>query len=106
MSTEHYLTVKELQAKLKISRAGVYRLMDQGLPFVTVGYHRRFLLRQAEAFLRKDMVEPGDYRCLVCQWVGHIEQRRYRYGMHCPNCQTMVPPMVRVDGEGAEEQTR
>lgn len=99
--TEHYLTVSELRAMLKISRAGIYRLMAKGLPYLTVGHRRRFLLRQAEAFLRKDVVEPGEYRCGVCQWAGQIAERRYRYGMHCPKCQTVVPPLVRVHGETA-----
>lgn len=98
MTTENYLTVKELQAKLAVSRATLYRLMAKGLPSVTVGQGRRFLWRAVESFLRKDVLTSGDYRCLVCQWVGHVEQPRYRCRMYCPNCQTMVPPMVRVDG--------
>ena len=103
--TEHYINLKDLQAKLHVSRATVYRLMSQGLPFVTVGQHRRFLWRAVESFLRKDRLTPGDYRCLVCQWVGHVPESRSHYSIHCPNCQTVAPPMVRVDGEGAE-QTR
>lgn len=99
--TEHYLTVSELRAMLKISRAGIYRLMAKGLPFVTVGEHRRFLWRQVESWVRKDVLQPGDYRCSVCQWVGHVEQRRSHYSIHCPGCQTVAPPMVRVQGETA-----
>lgn len=101
MSAENYLTVNELKAKLGISRASLYRLMAKGLPFVTVGHHRRFLVRQVESWVRKDVLTPGDYRCAVCQWTGHIEQRRYRYGVHCPNCLTVVPPMQCVQGETA-----
>jgi len=101
MTTEHYLTIGELQATLKVSRASLYRLMAKGLPFVTVGQHRRFLLRQVESWVRKDRLEPGDYRCLVCQWVGHVEQPRAHYSIHCPHCQTVAPPMQRVQGETA-----
>ena len=102
MTTEHYLTVTELRAKLKVSRATVYRLLARGLPSVTVGQGRRFLWRAVESFLRKDVLEPGDYRCLVCQWTGHVTQPSYHYLMRCPNCQTVVPPMVRLDGAMAE----
>lgn len=101
MSMEHYLAVREVQAKLKVSRATVYRLMSQGLPFVTVGQHRRFLLRQVESWVRKDWLTPGDYRCLVCQWTGHVEHPRYHYSIHCPGCQAVAPPMVMVQGETA-----
>lgn len=96
--TAHYLTVKELQAKLAISRATLYRLMAKGLPSVTVGQGRRFLWRQVDSWVRKDVLTPGDYRCLVCQWVGHVAVSRYHYSIHCPHCQTVAPPMVRTDG--------
>lgn len=98
---DEYLTVNQLSGKLNLSRATIYRLMDQGLPSLRIGHARRFLSRAVEAFMRGDRLEPGDYRCLVCQWVGHVAQRRYRYGVHCPNCLTVVPPMVRVHGETA-----
>ena len=97
MTPEHYLTVNELQTTLKVSRATVYRLMAKRLPFVTVGHHRRFLVRQVESWVRKDVLTPGDYRCLVCQWTGRVEQSRSHYSIHCPNCQTVAPAMVRID---------
>lgn len=72
MTTEHYLTVTELRAKLKVSRATLYRLMAQGLPSVKLRHARRFLWRAVEAFVQKALLEPGDYRCGVCQWAGNL----------------------------------
>src|SRR3972149_10318503 len=95
---DEYLTVTQLSAKLNLSRATIYRLIGHGLPSVKLRNARRFLARAVEAFMRNDVLQPGDYRCLVCQWIGHVAQPSYPYLMHCPNCQTVVPPMVRVDG--------
>lgn len=99
---DEYLTVTQLAEKLNLSRATIYRLLGQGLPSVKLGTARRFLCRAVEAFLRKDVLQPGDYRCLVCQWVGHVPQPRYHYPMYCPNCQTVAPPMVRMDAGEAQ----
>lgn len=83
--TEHYLTVSELRAMLKISRAGIYRLMDQGLPSVSVGHSRRFLWPAVEAWLETQeaprgqppsqldgVLLPGHYRCHDCGGVNRI----------------------------------
>ena len=94
---DDYVTVTQLQAKLNLSRATIYRLMARGLPSVTIGQGRRFLWRQVDSWIRGDVVTPGDYRCLVCEWVGHITAPRAHYSIHCPHCQTLVPQMVRVD---------
>lgn len=96
---DEYVTVRQLAARVNLSRATIYRLMVQGLPSVRIGHARRFLWRAVEAFLCEDRLQPGDYRCLVCQWTGHVAQPSDRYRMHCPNCQTVVPPMVRVDSD-------
>ena len=78
---DEYLTVKQLSATLNLSRATIYRLIDQGLPSVKVGSARRFLWSAVEAWVEAQEgptmeperaeppptpLPPGEYRCLTC----------------------------------------
>lgn len=112
MSTDHYLTVKELQTTLKVSRATVYRLLAKGLPSVKVGNARRFFWLAVEAYLkgrdvtdvepvrselpREALLEPGDYQCLHCGWIGHVPTPRQQLP-YCPRCLTQAPHVRKVD---------
>ena len=104
MSTDHYLTVKELQTKLKVSRATLYRLMAKGLPSVNVGHARRFLLRAVEAWFEGQegptmeagrgqslqqpdgVLLPGQYRCNECGGVNRIVHPTLRRLLSCWQC--------------------
>lgn len=46
MDDESYLTAKEVQAHLKISRATLYKLRQQGLPVVKL--ERKVLFRKSD----------------------------------------------------------
>lgn len=104
MSTDHYLTVKELQTKLRVSRPTVYRLLARGLPSVKVGNARRFLWRAVEAWLEgqeaqtteaergqplsqpEDVLLPGHYRCEECGGVNRIVHPTLRRLLCCWQC--------------------
>lgn len=68
-----YLTVRELMALLKVSRATLYRLLEAGLPSIGTGRLRRF---EREAVLRwfagrgrgeaSAVLPDGKYRCDGC----------------------------------------
>ena len=89
---DHYLRVNELQAKLKVSRATMYRLMAKGLPSVKVGSARRFLWRAVEAWLEGQDVPtdgvllPGHYRCQECGGVNRIVHPALRRLLCCWQC--------------------
>ena len=104
MTTEHYLTARELRAKLKVSRATLYRLMEQGLPSVKVGSARRFLWRAVEAWCEGQEVPtteadagqplsepdgvllPGQYCCTECGGVNRIVHPTLTRLLSCWQC--------------------
>ena len=43
---EKLMTVKDLLTFLQVSRRQIYFMLDQGLPFVTVGQHKRFIRKE------------------------------------------------------------
>ncbi len=92
---EQYLNMKDLTGLLKISRATVYRLKNKGLPFVKIGKSIRFSKEKVEDWLYEQkkeaekaeaMLQVGDYRCLGCGWVGHVERPRPLKEIWCPKC--------------------
>lgn len=104
MSTDRYLTVNQLSAKLNLSRATIYRLMDQGLPSVKVGNARRFPLSAVEVWLESQEVPtsdasrgqplsqpegvllPGHYRCNNCGGVNRIVHPTLQRLLCCWQC--------------------
>ncbi len=92
---EQYLSVKELTGLLGVSRATVYRLKSKGLPFLKVGKLTRFPKIQVISWLEEQrsireaeeiILQVGDYRCLGCGWVGHVERPRPLKEIWCPQC--------------------
>jgi len=94
---DDYLTVTQLAEKLNLSRATIYRLMDQGLPSVRVGHARRFLARAVEAWCegqdmptteadRDGVLLPGQYRCQECGGVNRIVHPTLRRLLCCWQC--------------------
>lgn len=92
---EQYLNMKELTGLLQISRATVYRLKKRGLPFVKVGKSIRFSKEKVEDWLYEQkkesektdvILQVGDYCCLSCGWVGHVERPRLLSEIWCPKC--------------------
>ena len=71
--TGGYLTVKDVQQRLKVSRAGVYRLFERGLFFIVVGRSRRipedglveWLAGQSEKLATPESA-ISIYRCQGC----------------------------------------
>lgn len=49
----HYLSVQEIMAYLNVSRATLYRMCDQGMPFFYVGSYRRFDKKEVELWVRE-----------------------------------------------------
>lgn len=103
---DDYLTVKQLSAKLNLSRATIYRLMDQGLPSVSIGHARRFSWPAVEAWLegrdgtsmgasqvappllppRDEILQPGFARCTACVVVNRVAQAAPRRVVQCGHC--------------------
>ena len=91
---EQYITVKELTSLLGVSRATIYRLKSKGLPHIKVGRLTRFPRNQVISWLggkekaeeEETILPVGDYRCLGCGWVGHVERPRPLSGVWCPKC--------------------
>ncbi len=92
---EQYLSVKELTGLLGVSRATIYRLKSKGLPFLKVGGLTRFPKIQVISWLEGEtqkkgmediILQAGDYRCLGCGWVGHVESPRPLIEIWCPKC--------------------
>jgi len=103
---DDYLTVNQLSAKLNLSRATIYRLMDQGLPSVRIGHARRFLWRAVEAWCEgqevptteaergqpqplsqpDDVLLPGHYRCHECGGVNRIVHPTLQRLLSCWQC--------------------
>lgn len=52
-NTERYLTTSELVEMLSISRSTVYRLMNKGLPNITVGSVHRYPIEQVLNWLKE-----------------------------------------------------
>lgn len=78
--SETYLTLMELQARLRVSRATVFRWLTQGMPSVGTGRTRRFAWSEVVAWrrgqweaAREPLLPPGRYRC-VCGWIGGISR--------------------------------
>ena len=62
---EKLMTVKDLLAFLQVSRRQIYFMLDQGLPFVTIGQHKRFIRQEVIDWLkaqagRKSEFVPGN----------------------------------------------
>ena len=109
---DDYLTVRELSAALNVSRATIYRLIDQGLPSVRIGHARRFSWSAVEAWVQgleeatdaarapslpsPEILQPGDYQCVSCGWIGHVPTPCQRVG-YCPQCRTQAPQVRRVN---------
>ena len=109
---DDYLTVTQLCAKLHLSRATIYRLLAKGLPSVKVGGSRRFSWSMFEAWLQgregateaerapsrssPEMLQPGDYQCLSCGWIGHVPTPTPRQRLRCLTCQTQGPQVALV----------
>ena len=50
---------REVGAALDVSRATVYRLVDEGLPYVLVGDTRKFVLDDVMAWLKARTAQAG-----------------------------------------------
>ena len=107
---EQYLNVKELGQALGVSRSTIYRLIECGLPYLKVGYSTRYSEKDVLAWLEADtradvagarpqvpekgddaedvILQVGDYRCIGCGWIGHVEKERPLSGILCPKCET------------------
>ena len=94
---DQYLSVKELTGLLGVSRATIYRLKSKGLPFLKVGKLTRFPRDRVISWLEGQrssreaeeiILQVGDYRCLGCGWVGHVERPRPLKEIFCPQCGT------------------
>ena len=89
---DEYLTVKQLSAALNVSRATVYRLINEGLPSVRIGHARRFLWSAVEAWCEDQeapsdgVLLPGQYRCNECGGVNHILHPALRRLLCCWQC--------------------
>ena len=91
-----YLSTKELTDLLGISRASVYRRMADGMPYLKVGSLTRFPKERVIAWLEgresggeeEEILPVGDYRCLSCGWVGHVECPSPLSQLWCPRCGT------------------
>ena len=101
---DEFLTVKQLSATLNLSRATIYRLIDQGLPSVKVGSARRFLWSAVEAWVEAQegptteaecgqplpqpdgVLLPGHYRCQACGGVNRIVHPTLRRLLCCWQC--------------------
>ena len=87
-----------------MSRATIYRLINEGLPSVRMGHARRFLWRAVEAWLEgqegpttdadrgqslqqpDDVLLPGQYRCHACGGVNRIVHPTLRRLLSCWQC--------------------
>lgn len=49
---DRLMTVKDLLAFLQVSRRQIYFLLDRGLPFVTIGQHKRFIHQEVIDWLK------------------------------------------------------
>jgi excisionase family DNA binding protein len=95
-TTAQYLSTKELMALLGISRSTIYRLLDDGLPYLKVGGQNRFpkeeviewLKEREEAVEPPEMLSEGSYRCLSCGLVGNIKKPMLLSSLYCPQCGT------------------
>ena len=92
---EQYLKMNELTGLLRVSRATVYRLKNKGLPYIKVGKSIRFSKERVEDWLYEQkketekaetILQVGDYRCLGCGWVGHVERPRPLKEIWCRQC--------------------
>lgn len=108
---DDYLTLQQLQAKLQVSRATVYRLLAQGLPSIKVGAARRFAWPAVVAWLqgqtshtRKTVqakpvepvyLTPGSYYCQDCGRVSRLTRPMRREHAGCGYCGG--PAVVRVE---------
>ena len=110
---DDYLTIRELSAILNVSRATIYRLINEGLPSVRIGHARRFPWSAVEAWVQEleeatdaarapslpspKLLQPGDYQCVSCGWIGHVPAPTLRQRLgNCPKCQTVKPQVVLV----------
>ncbi len=88
-----FLTPTELRHTLKISRSTEHRFLKHGMPSVSSGRLRRYDETAVVEWFRnfahqantsRNMLEPGDYRCGTCGFLGVIQQPT-RPGP-CPQC--------------------
>jgi len=94
-TAEQYLSTKELMALLGISRSTIYRLMEDGLPYLKVRGQNRFPKEEViEWFKERDeserepptMLPEGKYRCLSCGLVGSVNKPMPLSNITCPQC--------------------
>ena len=86
---EKYIDAKELTGFLSISRASVYRLMKQGLPYVKIGGSTRFIPGEVENWLRRgDEAEYSKlvFVCIRCDWTDTLERNSVSSETVYPEC--------------------
>jgi hypothetical protein len=83
-----------MATRLKMSRATLYRRMEEGLPYLKIGGVRRFDELEVLIWLQtqgrqagagETILPVGDYRC-ACGWEGHLPEPRRVSRMRCPQC--------------------
>lgn len=94
---ERFLSVQQLCELLGVSRSTVYRLRQEGLPYLTVRGSLRFDRDQVLRYLSGDreepvkeapevILQPGLYRCTRCGAMGGLNHPLPAYQMRCMTC--------------------
>ncbi len=87
-----YLTITDVRERLQVSRAGVYRLFERGLPYVMVGHKRRVSEDALSAWLtggNADVTEANPewvYKCHNCEIVIHYCDTEQPETCPCHRC--------------------
>ena len=98
-TVQSLLTVDALARRLNVSRASIYRRIEDGLPFLKIGGCTRFDEAAVLAWCRERQDSPaqdpepdpllpaGDYACR-CGYTAHVPRafRRSELTTPCPEC--------------------
>ncbi|WP_439876885.1 helix-turn-helix transcriptional regulator (plasmid) [Bacillus mycoides] len=60
MEDKIYLTTAELIKELKLSRATIYRMISEGMPYIQLGREKQFNLEEVRAWLKNRQRGIGD----------------------------------------------
>ncbi len=87
-TVEQYIDAKKLTGFLSISRASLYRLMKQGLPYLKVGHSTRFIPGEVESWLRRDELEfpKRVFVCVECDRTEWMERNSVTSETKCAGC--------------------
>ena len=96
VTTEQYLSTKELMAVLRVSRSTISRLLEEGLPCLKVGHQNRFSKEEVIEWLKErdevvseaTILTEGYYRCISCGLVGNVNKPMPLSNLCCPQCRT------------------